>query len=42
MLKINNLTKSSGRIDAHPKINIDLRQNEFYGSLEPNRAGNQL
>ena len=39
MLKINNLAKSFGRINALSNINPDISNGEFYGLLEPNSAG---
>lgn len=39
MLKLNNLTKSYGRIKAVNNINLEVRSGEIFGFLGPNGAG---
>ncbi|NLN14672.1 MAG: ABC transporter ATP-binding protein [Tissierellia bacterium] len=39
MLKLNNLTKSYGRIKAVNNINLEVRPGEIFGFLGPNGAG---
>ena len=39
MLKVNNLVKSFGRINALVNVNLDIKRSEFYGLLGPNGAG---
>ncbi len=39
MIKINNLTKSFGRIFALSSVNLEVARGEFFGLLGPNGAG---
>ena len=42
MLKINNLSKSFGRIDALSNVNLNITRGEFYGLLKPDGAGKSI
>ena len=38
-IKIQNLTKSYGSVDALRGVNIEINEGEFFGLLGPNGAG---
>ena len=39
MLKIENLKKNYGNLEALKNINLDIEEGEFFGLLGPNGAG---